>query len=219
MRELCGVRSFLIDLDGTLVDSSPLHDQAYRRVIESEAPHLLSGYDYRQLMGIATGAAFARLGVEEAAEVERLTTLKQRLYRNALKRGELAEKAGARNLVQAMNQAGNVVSIVTSASRQSALAALEMTGLASFVDNVVAAEDAPGTKPRPDAYLEALRQSGVPLAASIAVEDALSGVIAARAAGLRVIGVHDESLTSVCEFYFPDLTLFREAVDAARLES
>jgi len=46
---LSGIRHFLFDLDGTLVNSSPLHEAAFRAVLAPNHAHLLAGFDYRAI--------------------------------------------------------------------------------------------------------------------------------------------------------------------------
>lgn len=48
--------------------------------------------------------------------------------------------------------------------------------------------------------------------AAIAVEDARSGVVAAKGAGLRVIGVHNPGILDVADFYFPNLVALDSAL-------
>jgi beta-phosphoglucomutase-like phosphatase (HAD superfamily) len=54
---------------------------------------------------------------------------------------------------------------------------------------VVSAQDVPSGKPAPDVYLEACRRLGADPERSIALEDSPTGVAAARAAGMFVIGI------------------------------
>jgi HAD superfamily hydrolase (TIGR01509 family) len=71
---------------------------------------------------------------------------------------------------------------------------------------VVAAGDAYLPKPAPDTYLAALAGLGVPAAQAIAFEDSPTGVLAAKAAGLRCVAVPN-SVTSVLEFPGADLVV------------
>ncbi len=67
---------------------------------------------------------------------------------------------------------------------------LEIVGFADRFDVVLSAHEVAAPKPAPDPYLEACRRLGVePGPAVIALEDSPTGVAAARAAGLTVIGV------------------------------
>ena len=67
---------------------------------------------------------------------------------------------------------------------------LEIVGFEAIFDVVISGHDVAAPKPAPDPYLEACRQLGVEAGPGvIALEDSPTGVAAARAAGLTVIGV------------------------------
>lgn len=208
---LANIDCFLFDLDGTLVDSTPAHEQAYRDVLRREHPELLDRFDYRAVAGLTTPAAFRSLGLADA-EALRCALLKQKHYRTSVDAGRVPEMPGARLLLAQLKARGNGIGVVTSASRISALKALETNALMPYVDIVVAAEDARETKPAPAPFLKALTKLHADAAKSVAVEDAPSGFLSARAAGLTVIGVHQHSVRALSDLYFADFAGFSEAL-------
>jgi beta-phosphoglucomutase-like phosphatase (HAD superfamily) len=66
---------------------------------------------------------------------------------------------------------------------------LQLAGLDAAFRAFVSSEEVPRGKPAPDVYLEAARRIAVAPARAAAVEDSHNGLLAARAAGLRVIAV------------------------------
>jgi HAD superfamily hydrolase (TIGR01509 family) len=68
-------------------------------------------------------------------------------------------------------------------------AVLAAAGVEGAFDAVVAADEVPRSKPAPDVYLAACRLLGAAPAQAVALEDSPTGVAAARAAGMYVIGV------------------------------
>ena len=70
-------------------------------------------------------------------------------------------------------------------------------GLTDAFEVIVTSDDVAHAKPAPDIYLLACERLGVPPADAIALEDSLSGVTAAKAAGLTVIGVPQFAETDV----------------------
>ena len=81
--------NFLFDLDGTLVGSGPLHDSAYRQVLQQHMPELLQHYRYGSVKGRSTRDAFVTLGIHGAKELELLTLAKQQTYRDLILRRRL----------------------------------------------------------------------------------------------------------------------------------
>ena len=195
----------LFDLDGTLIDSSPLHDRAFRAAFAAAAPELADGFDYQQHKGRPTPEVFARLGVGDAGRRSALTALKQAHYRAAVARGELGLFAGARDLLRTLKAAGTGLYLVTGASAASAAAALRAGGVDHLLTARITADDVARGKPAPDGYLECLARHGLEAGDCVAVEDAIDGVAAARGAGLRVIGVHDPAIAALCDDWAADL--------------
>jgi HAD superfamily hydrolase (TIGR01509 family) len=193
----------LIDFDGTLVGSSPLHDAAYRQVLQEHRPELLRHYRYDRVKGMSTRDALTALGVREAGELELLTVAKQQAYRGLLFRLELLP--GARQLLEALRAIGSAMFLVTSGSRTSVMSALRSTGIEQFFSGVVTGDDVRVGKPAPDPYQCCLRRHGLHPRTCVAVEDSMSGVTSARRAGLPVIGVHDSEIAVSTDEFFASL--------------
>lgn len=202
-------RFWLFDLDGTLVDSAPLHEAAYRAVLAQERPDLLAGFDYAAVAGLSTRDTFSAMGLDDGA-VLRLTGLKQRLYRDSI--SKLQAMPGAVTLLEQLQARGCIIGIVTGASRVSALQALQHTGLSDFMSTLVAADDVVHGKPDPEPYLAALEALQADPGQTIVVEDSETGMAAARAAGLAVIGVHNPALHGPSDIYCDELNHLARAV-------
>lgn len=190
MNRLISKTAFLFDLDGTLVDSSALHERVFRQVLASYAPHCLEGFDYEVLKGKPTAQAFRELGIGEGAALDKLAGEKQRLYRAAVLAGELQLMPGAREILEWLACRGKRLFVVTGGSRRSVEAALGVPGIREFFEGIVTAEDVASGKPAPDSFLLCLSRFGVSAATAIGVEDSLNGAEACREAGIDVIVVH-----------------------------
>ena len=193
---------YLFDLDGTLVDSSPVHERAYRQVLAELHPSLLPGFEYRAISGLTTLDAFRSLGLDDSRS-RQATLHKQSLYRGMVR--AVPAMPGAFALLEQLKARGAAVAIVTSASRLSATATLEATGLLAFVDALVTADDVTKGKPDPEPYRTALMQLNADPAQAIAIEDAVSGISSAHAAGVKVIGVHEPAIRDQADAYFDNL--------------
>jgi len=96
---------------------------------------------------------------------------------------------GARELIAALRERGVPIGLATNSGREFATRALTAAGVLDRFDAVVSAEEVEHPKPAPDVYLEAAARLGADPAATVALEDSETGVAAARAAGMTVIGV------------------------------
>jgi HAD superfamily hydrolase (TIGR01509 family) len=97
---------------------------------------------------------------------------------------------GAVELVHRCRAAGLRTAVASSADRIKIEANLRQIGLPPATwDAVVSAEDAVHKKPAPDLFLAAARRLQAPPAQCVVIEDALSGIQAAHAAGMRCVAV------------------------------
>jgi HAD superfamily hydrolase (TIGR01509 family) len=97
---------------------------------------------------------------------------------------------GARDLLESLKAQGTPIGLVSNSPMRFVRRSLEIVGLEAIFDVVVSGHDVAAPKPAPDPYLEACRQLGVEAGPGVvALEDSPTGVAAARAAGLTVIGV------------------------------
>lgn len=179
----------VFDADGVLVDSEP----AWRAA--RAALYARHGREF----GAAEERATHGTGV--AGSGERLAALLQRPARAGALAGELLElllERAAAGPVRALDGAAELlaelrgrtpVAIASNAPRALLDATLASSGLAGIADAVVAADEVAAPKPAPDVYLAAADRLGVPARRSVAVEDSPAGVAAARAAGMRVVGL------------------------------
>lgn len=185
-------RALILDFDGVLVDSEPVHEESWRRA-------------FGQLLGVPGGAppctlglsldeTFARwgaaLGVElTGAQKDALLARKTELF-YALGAGRLQPMPGSVALIRRAQALGWYVAIVSRARRLRLHATLEIMQMPALFDLVLGCED--GVEPLTDRkdHARAARIFGIAPAHCTVVEDSASGVADARAAGIgRVIGL------------------------------
>jgi beta-phosphoglucomutase len=207
----------LFDFDGTLANSAGLHDGAFRAVITRFMPGMLKEYDYGKITGKTTREAFIELGVRHSKDLETVTLAKQRLYIDEVRKGRLDLLPGARTLLTTLTEKGFDLYLVTSGSNGSIKPALRSTGIARFFKGIVTAADVSRGKPSPAPYVHCLNRFGLDARSSIAIEDAVSGVIAAKNAGLPVIGVNDGKIASFVDAFFSSLAEFEKWVGTVSL--
>lgn len=187
---VCAPDAVVFDNDGLLLDTESVWTRAERDLFERRDQDFTPA-DKLELVGtsaqIAGGILERRL-----AEPGRAGELIEEL--NALVVAELEHGVeamiGARELLGALKGRGTPVGLVSNSPLPFILRSLEIVGFEDQFDVVLSAHEVAAPKPAPDPYLEACRRLGVaPGPNVVALEDSPSGVAAARAAGLTVIGV------------------------------
>jgi HAD superfamily hydrolase (TIGR01509 family) len=180
----------VFDNDGLLLDTESVWTRAEqdlfeRRGIEFTAAHKL------ELVGTSAEVA-GRVLERRRGEPGRAAALIDELNELVIAELEHGVEAmvGARELLHRLRQRGTPIGLVSNSPLRFVLRSLEIAGFEDRFDVVLSAHEVAAPKPSPEPYLEACRRLGVePSPAVVALEDSPTGVAAARAAGLTVIGV------------------------------
>ena len=184
------IRAVIFDMDGVLVDSEKLINDAAIAMFKEKGlvvqrddflPFVGAGED-RYIGGVAERYVFP-LDVPAA---------KKRTYEIYLEliSSELEAFPGAVDLVHACRAAGLSVAVASSADLIKVRANLEKIDLPiQFWDTVVTGEDALHKKPAPDIFFSAAEKLDVRPDECVVVEDAVNGIQAAHAAGMRCVAV------------------------------
>jgi HAD superfamily hydrolase (TIGR01509 family) len=184
------ITAVVFDMDGVLTDSEPLINAAAVQMFyefglevrpEDFHPFVGTG-ENRYLGGVAEKYGFA----VDVAEAKRRT---YEIYLELVP-GQLEAFPGAVELVLACRREGLRVAVASSADRIKIDANLEKIGLPpSGWDAIVTGDDVEHKKPAPDIFLAAASRLGVGVGACVVVEDAVNGIEAAKAAGMRCVAV------------------------------
>jgi HAD superfamily hydrolase (TIGR01509 family) len=179
----------VFDNDGLLLDTEAVWTRAEEDLFELRGTEFTPA-DKLELVGtsaaIAGGILERRLG--EPGRAEELIEELNELVVAELERGVEA-MLGARELLERLR--GKVpLGLVSNSPLRFVQRSIELAGFENFFDVVLSAHEVAAPKPAPDPYLEACRRLGVePGPEVVALEDSPTGVAAARAAGLTVIGI------------------------------
>jgi len=184
-------KAVLWDLDGTLVNSEEYHWQSWRDALTREGlsityEQFLASFGMKNdpIMRMWLGDGYSP---DRAA---RIAEAKEADYRRLAQLHGLTPLPGAREWVARLKAAGWRQAIATSAPRANAEVMLATLDMASNFDAVIVAEDVSHGKPDPEVFLAAAARVGVPPSRAIVVEDAASGIEAARRAGMKCVGVN-----------------------------
>jgi beta-phosphoglucomutase len=177
------------DVDGTLVDTAELHFQAWQEICREQGREFTRD-DFAATFGQRNPEILRTLFGERfrPEEIAALSDRKEVLYRRAASKG-VALLPGARRLVEDLHRAGFVQAIGSSAPRANLELILRLTGLARFFAAIVSSEDTQRGKPDPQVFLIAAERLGVVPARCVVFEDAVAGVQAAHAAGMKCVAV------------------------------
>jgi HAD superfamily hydrolase (TIGR01509 family) len=190
-------RGYIFDLDGTLIDSMPVHFRAWdlamreaglAETLDEELFYSLGGVPTRQV------AELMARQYELTINVDAVMHRKEDLYLRLLDEVQVIEPVAA--IARDAVARGLPVAIATGGTPDVALPGLDAAGLRALFPVVVTPLDvAPGRgKPAPDMFLLAAERIGVAPGDCVVFEDAEPGIKAAEAAGMTVVRVPSRAL-------------------------
>lgn len=203
------LKAVLFDMDGTLVDSEKIWGVALTE-LAARYGGVLSDAARRAIVGTAAMETM-RILLDDIGQPWRdphegarwLDARTLELFADGLE-----WLPGAFELVTAVRADGLPTALVTNTARPLVEVALDTLGRHNF-DVVVCGNEVPKAKPDPAPYLAAVTALGVAPANCVVIEDSVSGIMSARAAGCTVVAVPQNG-TVVAD---PDVAVFQSLLE------
>jgi HAD superfamily hydrolase (TIGR01509 family) len=183
-------RAVIFDMDGVLTDSEPLINHAAVAMFREQGL-TVQPEDFHPFVGTGENRYLGGVAQRYGFPID-LPAAKRRTYEIYLRLvpGELRAFPGAVDLVRQCRAAQLLTALASSADRIKIDANLHQIDLPPVGwDAIVTGDDVEHKKPAPDIFLAAARRLGVTPEACVVVEDAVSGIEAALAAGMRALAV------------------------------
>jgi beta-phosphoglucomutase family hydrolase len=181
------VRGLIFDCDGTLVDTMPLHYIAWKKALEGVKIQCPEERFYA-FAGAPTKTIIEILAREQgiACDAQAVAVEKEHLYVESLQSLEPIHSVIA---IAKREKGKRKMAVASGGWKRVVKASLAVVGIEGMFDAIVGADDVVHGKPAPDIFLLAAQQIGLTPAECVVYEDGDMGIVAAKAAGMRVIDV------------------------------
>lgn len=185
------IRGVIFDMDGVLCDSEPLIAEAAGRMFKQRHGLDVTAEDFKPFVGAGEdrflGGVAEKYGHRLEMPGDKDTTYA--IYLDII-RGRLTPLPGAVSFIAACRARGLRLAVATSADQVKLEGNLKEIGVPrSTFDACVSGSEVARKKPEPDIFLAAAERLGLAPAECLVVEDAPNGVRAAKAAGMRCLGL------------------------------
>jgi kojibiose phosphorylase len=184
------LQGVIFDLDGVLTDTSEFHYQGWKQLADEEGIPFDRKANER-MRGLARRESLLHLLGERQvteAELQEMMASKNGYYEKFIQALSPADLLpGALELLHELRAAG--VKVGVGSSSKNAHIVIQRLGIADRIDAIADGYSVQRHKPAPDVFLHAAQQLGLEPSQCLVVEDANSGVAAAIAAGMWVVGL------------------------------
>jgi HAD superfamily hydrolase (TIGR01509 family) len=185
------IKALLFDFDGLLMDTESTEVHIWQEIYAEHGADFPIDIWIRDVVG-STMANFdvaAHLAAVTGRTLD-LPALHERVRTSRLARqSRLSAMPGVTRMLASARVLGLRMAIVSSSPHWWVDGYLRQLKITDFFEFVICREDAPRLKPAPDLYLKAMHSLQLAAAECLAFEDSPNGVLAAKRAGLRVVGV------------------------------
>ena len=183
-------RGAIFDWDGVIINSAAQHELSWDRLAKEFGKTLPENH-FKRGFGMKNEVIIPELLKWTAVptEVRLLSLRKEAIYREVVREQGMTALPGVESWLRRLRDAGIPCIIASSTHRENITTTLEVLALEEFFTAIISAEDVKRGKPDPEVFLTAAQRLGVEPADGVVFEDALVGIAAAKAAGMRVVAV------------------------------
>ena len=186
----------IFDVDGTLLDSMPIWEDAAARFLAGLGIRAQEGLgDIMFRMSLDEGAVYLKntYGLDMSVEEVKAGVLGviRDFYVN-----QVQPKAGVREFLKELSSRRIPMYIATSSNREHIRAAFERLGMYEYFDGMITCEEAGAGKREPAIFLQAAQRMGLEPGDIFVFEDVIHAVRSAGSAGFVTVGVYDEASAS-----------------------
>jgi len=183
-------RGAIFDWDGVIINSAAHHEASWERLAK-ECGKLLPENHFKRGFGMKNEVIIPELlgWTHVPVEVRILSLRKEAIYREIVREQGIAALPGVEPWLRTLHEAEIPCVLASSTHRENITTTLDVLGMREFFSDLVTAEDVKRGKPDPEVFLTAAQRLGIEPPQGIVFEDALVGIEAAHAAGMRVVAV------------------------------
>ena len=191
MKTVSSIQGIIFDMDGVLCESEPFIAEAAGRMFAERHGLTVKPEDFRPFIGMGEdrflGGVAEKYGIALDMPADKDCTYA--IYLDII-RGRMHPLPGVAEFIAGCRQRGLKLAIATSADRVKLDGNLREIGLSpDMFDACVTGNEVLHKKPAPDIFLTAARKAQMAPAAVLVIEDAPNGIQAAKAAGMRALGI------------------------------
>jgi len=182
------IQAVIWDLDGVIIDSADEHRRAWQRLAREEGITMTDA-DFWATFGMRNDDIFAKLWGKLPPEQVKVLSDRKEMYFRELVRKSAAPLPGSIELMRELHNSHFDQALASSTPIENINLIADVLGLKRYLSILVSGETVAKGKPAPDIFLKAAAELHMHPSVCLVIEDAVAGVEAAHAAGMRCVAV------------------------------
>jgi beta-phosphoglucomutase family hydrolase len=181
-------KGIIFDMDGTLIASTEADYLAWKKTFADHGRNL-TYESYYPLLGIKSADVAKKELKLEGEEVDLALAKKLEYFEEIIETKGIDPIPFAQDLLKKLRKQPIKMALATSSRKMKMKLVMEKLDFLQYFDAVVTGEEVHHSKPAPDIFLLAAKRLGLSTQDCIVIEDAASGVAAAKSAGMKCIAI------------------------------
>ena len=185
------IKAVLFDMDGTIIDSEDVHTRSLQEVVKENIGLEIPKEEIEKYIGLSYTQKLEKIFKERNVKKDYHKLSKFIRERN-VKLSNLVKKIDSTEEVIKMIKEKFKIALVTASSKIQAEAMLKSSELKKYFELIITSDEVENNKPHPDCYLLASKKLKVKPKECVVIEDSVTGVEAAKSAGMFCIAVRNK---------------------------
>ncbi len=182
------MKAVIFDMDGVIIDSEPLHQKVEEELLE-DLGGTMTASDKESFVGTTDYHMWSTMKerFDLSQSVEEMIASKKDRFLNQIHTIYLVD--GFKKVLSQLKEEGYLIALASSNNRKAVDQIVKQFDLTKDFELTMSGEDVANGKPHPEIFLKTAEAMGVTPANCLVIEDAKNGVEAAKAAGMKCIGL------------------------------
>lgn len=182
------MKAVIFDMDGVIIDSEPLHQKVEEELLE-DLGGTMTASDKEAFVGTTDYHMWSTMKerFDLSQSVEEMIASKKDRFLSQIHNVFLVD--GFKEVLSQLKEEGYLIALASSNNRRAVDQIVKQFDLAKDFELTMSGEDVTHGKPHPEIFLKTAEAIGVAPANCLVIEDAKNGVEAAKAAGMKCIGL------------------------------
>ncbi|MFO7896705.1 MAG: HAD family phosphatase [Candidatus Cloacimonadales bacterium] len=184
------IEAIIFDMDGVLIDSEPIYFEVEQALFQKLGLDI-SFQQHNKFVGMTMPAIWKKIKAEYELDytIEQLVEMhKKGIYQRFVAAADLLPNPGLATLLEYLKQHNYRLAVASSTNRELVKIILKKLQLLQWFESFSGGDEVVAGKPEPDVFLLAAQKLEISTEKCLVFEDSENGVLAAKAAGMQVIG-------------------------------